>query len=259
MGAVVSGSGVAAATTGPRTVLVTGAASGIGAAVVARFAWAGWTTVGFDLRPATTADHAVVGDVRTVADCDRAVGEAFGVHDRLDAVVNAAGVWTEGPTEDTTEDEFDRVMAVNLKGTFFVCRAAIEPLRATKGAIVNISSDAGIQGNAGAAVYCASKGGVAILTKALALELAPSGVRVNAVCPGDVNTPMLAGQAADHGGGDPAAYLARLRAQYPAGDATRFVEPDEVAELIWFLCQPPARAITGATLSIDNGLSAGVW
>ncbi len=242
-----------------RTVLVTGAASGIGAACAARFAADGWATVGFDRREATACEVAVVGDVSVVADCDRAVHDAVTRTGRLDAVVNAAGVWTEGPAELTTEAEWDRVLAINLKGTFFVCRAAIEPLRATHGAIVNISSDAGIQGNAGAAVYCASKGGVSVLTKALALELAPSGVRVNAVCPGDVDTPMLAGQAADHGDGDPQAYLARLRDQYPAGPATRFVEPTEVAELIWYLCQPPARAITGANLSIDNGLSAGVW
>jgi NAD(P)-dependent dehydrogenase (short-subunit alcohol dehydrogenase family) len=243
----------------PFTAVVTGAASGIGAACAARFTAAGWRTVGFDRHHVSETDVSVVGDVRRVADCDRAIATAVDNFQRLDAVVNAAGVWTEGPAELTTEDEWDRVLDTNLKGTFFMCRAAIEPLRVTKGTIVNLSSDAGIQGNAGASVYCASKGGVSLLTKALALELAPVGVRVNAVCPGDVNTPMLASQAADHGGSDPAAYLARLRAQYPQGDATTFVRPDEVAELVWYLCQPHARAITGANVSIDNGLSAGVW
>ena len=242
-----------------RTVLVTGAASGIGRACLARFAVGGWRTAAFDRAPVPDADVAVQGDVAVVADCDRAVASAVAATGRLDAVVNAAGVWSEGPTEDTTEAEWDRVLDVNLKGTFFVCRAAIAPLRLTGGAIVNLSSDAGIQGNAGAAVYCAAKGGGAMLTKALALELAPAGVRVNAVCPGDVDTPMLAGQARDHGGGDPDAYLARLRSQYPAGRATRFVQPAEVAELVWYLCQPLARAVTGALVSIDNGLSAGVW
>ena len=167
-------------------------------------------------------------------------------------------MWTEGPSSETTEDEWDRVMAVNLKGLYFLTSAAIPHLTTTQGCVVNLSSDAGIQGNAGAAVYCASKGGVSILTKALALELAPQGVRVNAVCPGDVDTPMLAGQAADFGGDDPQAYLDRLRAGYPQGASARFVRPDEVAELIWFLCQPHAAAITGANLSIDFGLSAGI-
>jgi NAD(P)-dependent dehydrogenase (short-subunit alcohol dehydrogenase family) len=124
--------------------------------------------------------------------------------------------------------------------------------------VVNLSSDAGLQGNAGAAVYCASKGAVSVLTKALALELAPSGVRVNAVCPGDVDSPMLRGQAAAHGGDDPEGYLRGLLSGYPQGAAARFVRPDEVAELVWFLAQPAAAAITGANMSIDFGLSAGI-
>jgi NAD(P)-dependent dehydrogenase (short-subunit alcohol dehydrogenase family) len=149
-------------------------------------------------------------------------------------------------------------MGVNLKGLYFVTSAAIPHLARTGGSVVNLSSDAGIQGNAGAAVYCASKGGVSILSKALALELAPRGIRVNAVCPGDIDTPMLRGQAANFGGDDPEGYLDRLLAGYPQGAAARFVRPDEVAELVWFLCQPHAAAITGAILSIDFGLSAGI-
>ena len=126
---------------------------------------------------------AIVADLRHVDQCRRAVAEAAAWTDRLDAVVNAAGVWTEGPSEETTEDEWDRVVDINLKGLYFVCSAAIPHLAATRGCIINMSSDAGVQGNAGAAVYCASKGGVTNLTRALALELAPVGIRVNAVCP----------------------------------------------------------------------------
>jgi NAD(P)-dependent dehydrogenase (short-subunit alcohol dehydrogenase family) len=121
-----------------------------------------------------------------------------------------------------------------------------------------ISSDAGIQGNAGAAVYSASKGGVSNLTRALALELAPQGVRVNAVCPADIETPMLEGQARDFGGGDPEAYYAKLRSAYPQADRARFLKPAEVAEVVWFLAQPSATGITGANWSIDFGLSAGI-
>jgi NAD(P)-dependent dehydrogenase (short-subunit alcohol dehydrogenase family) len=147
---------------------------------------------------------------------------------------------------------------VNLKGLFFVTAAAIPHLVASTGCVINVSSDAGIQGNAGAAVYCASKGGVSILTKALALELAPQGVRVNAVCPGDVDTPMLRYQAETFGAGDPASYLDSLLAQYPQGAGARFVRAEEVAELIWYLAQPTAAPITGANLSMDFGLSAGI-
>ena len=184
------------------------------------------------------------------------MAEAVDWGGQLDAVVNAAGVWTEGPSAATTEDEWDRVVDVNLKGLYFVSSAAIPHLRSTRGCIVNMSSDAGIQGNAFAAVYCASKGGVSNLTRALALELAPDGIRVNAVCPGDVNSAMLRGQAT--ASPDPQAYLDKLLRGYPQGSSSRFIEPTEVAELIWFLAQPAAAAITGANLSIDFGLSAGI-
>ena len=200
----------------------------------------------------------LAADLLDVTQCRTAVAQAAGWRGRLDAVVNAAGVWTEGPSALTTEQEWDQVLGVNLKGLYFVTSASIPHLEATSGCVVNLSSDAGLQGNAGAAVYCASKGGVSILTKALALELAPRGVRVNAVCPGDVDSPMLQGQAAVHGGGEPQAYLARLLAGYPQGTRARFVQPAEVAELVWFLCQPAATPITGANLSIDFGLSAGI-
>ncbi len=209
-----------------QAVLVTGAAGGVGSAVVGRFARTGWETFGIDVRQQpehSVADGWCVADLRQVDECRRAVGECVAAAGRLDCVVNAAGVWTEGPSEVTTEEEWDRVVDLNLKALYFVSSAAIPHLRQTGGCICNLSSDAGIQGNAGAAVYCASKGGVSNLTRALALELAPSGVRVNAVCPGDIDTPMLAYQANTFGGGDPEGYLRRLRAGYPQGDAARFL------------------------------------
>jgi len=241
-------------------VLVTGAAGGVGSAVTRRFLQGHWRVAAVDVREVEVVPDllAVEADISDVAQCRSAVDRAVDAFGRLDAVVNAAGVWTEGPSELTSEAEFDRVMGVNLKGLYFVTSAAIAHLARTGGSVVNLSSDAGIQGNAGAAVYCASKGGVSILSKALALELAPRGIRVNAVCPGDIDTPMLRGQAANFGGDDPQGYLDRLLAGYPQGAAARFVRPDEVAELVWFLCQPLAAAITGANLSIDFGLSAGI-
>lgn len=245
--------------TDSKVVLVTGAAGGLGSAVANRFRAGGWRVVGTD-RPGLGAapDAWIPADLLDIDALRTMVTQAAATYGRLDAVVNAAGLWTEGPAEDTSEEEWDRVVGVNLKALYFVTSAAIPHLVATRGSVVNVSSDAGIQGNAGAAVYSASKGGVSNVTRALALELATRGVRVNAVCPGDVDTPMLAGQARDFGGDDPGGYFRRLLAGYPQKDQARFIRPDEVAEVVWFLAQPDAAAITGANWSIDFGLSAGI-
>ena len=151
---------------------------------------------------------------------------------RLDVLINAAGVWVEGESSTMSEAQWDRTIDINLKGTFFACRYAIPELEKTGGQIINIASDAGLMGNAGAAIYCASKGGVVLLSKALALELAPRGIRVNAICPCDVETPMLEFQAREFGGGDPQAYLAKLKSIYPQGARQRFARPAEIAAFI---------------------------
>jgi NAD(P)-dependent dehydrogenase (short-subunit alcohol dehydrogenase family) len=249
-----------------KVVLVTGAAGGIGGAVARRFAASGWQPVLTDLAEGALATVAAeaggapfrAADLRHRAACVDIVDWAVGRMGRLDGLVNAAGVWREGPTADTSEQDFDVVFGVNVKGLFFTTAAAIPHLKATEGFVVNLSSDAGLQGNTGAAAYCASKGAVALFTKALALELAPDGVRVNAVCPGDVAGPMLDFQAQTYGGGDPAGYFARLLAGYPQGPKrARFITPDEIAALIEYLSRPEAAPITGTTLSIDFGYSAG--
>lgn len=242
------------------TVLVTGAAGGIGGAVATRFLEGGWRVGAVDIHEIeSSADMlGIQADLLDVAQCRSAVAQAAAWAGRLDAIVNAAGLWTEGASAETTEAEWDRVIGVNLKGLYFVTSAAIAHLALSEGCVINLSSDAGIQGNAGAAVYCASKGGVSILTKALALELAPQGIRVNSVCPGDVDSPMLRGQAATFAADDQQAYLDRLLAGYPQGSRARFIQPAEIAELIWFLAQPAAAPITGANISADFGLSAGI-
>lgn len=239
-------------------VLVTGAAGGLGSVLCERFEAGGWDVIATDRPEARASTGAwIPADLLDVEEIREMVAHAAAVHGRLDCVVNAAGLWTEGPSSETTEEEWDRVVGVNLKAAYFVSSAAIPHLESTGGSIVMISSDAGIQGNAGAAVYSASKGGVSNLTRALALELAPRGIRVNAVCPGDVDSPMLAGQARDFGGGNPEGYFRRLLDGYPQKDRARFIRPDEVAEVVWFLAQPEAAAITGANWAIDFGLSAG--
>lgn len=246
-------------------VLITGAAGGLGRALAQRFHQGNWRLVVTDQNAAGLAElghtlplaGSITADLRRAAACREVVERTLGRAGRLDALVNAAGVWREGPVESFSEEDFDLVMAANLKAPFFMCSAAIPHLKETRGCIVNISSDAGHQGNQNAAAYCASKGGLTLLGKTLALDLAPHGVRVNTVSPGDIDTPMLQFQAERYGNGNPRAYFRDLLAKYPQGEQARFVQPAEVAELVYFLCQPHAAAITGADLAIDLGLSAG--
>ena len=248
-----------------RTVLVTGAGGGIGSAVARRFSASGWNVLLTDVDEAALATVARplraahrVADLRTPAACHATVAWAVATAGGFDGLVNAAGIWREGPTAECSEEDFEAVFGVNVKGLYFMSAAAIPSLRERAGFIVNLSSDAGLQGNTGAALYCASKGAVSIFTKALALELAPDGIRVNAICPGDVASPMLDFQARTYGAGDPAGYLSRLLAGYPQGpERARFITPDEVAGLIHYLGQPEAAPITGALLSIDFGYAAG--
>ncbi len=251
-----------------RTVIVTGAAGGVGAATARRFAESGATLVLGDLDAVALEDlcgrlaalaevHGVACDVTRVADVENLVAEAVEATGRIDVLVNTAGLWVEGPSEEMTEADWDRVVDVNLKGTFFACSRAIPELKKTEGCIVNLSSDAGLVGTPETAIYTASKGGVSVMTKALAIELAPYLVRVNAVCPADIMTPMLRYQADTYGGGDPEGYFNRLLAGYFQGDKARFITPEEVADLIFFLASPAAAAITGANISIDFGTSAG--
>jgi NAD(P)-dependent dehydrogenase (short-subunit alcohol dehydrogenase family) len=252
-----------------KTVLVTGGSGGMGRAIAERFLPEGAAIAAADIDGAGLAEMervlgagsrflAIPTDVTRVADCERMVAATLERFGRLDLLVNGAGVWIEGPSDQATEAEWDRTLDINLKGTFFACRYAIPALETTAGVILNIASDAGLIGNAGAAIYCASKGGVVLLTKALARELAPRGIRVNAICPCDVETPMLKFQAERYGGGDPEGYRRRLLSIYPQGERARFVRPEEVAEFVFQIASPKLAPITGAALSMDFGTTAGL-
>ena len=255
----------------PRVVLITGGAGGMGRATAKRFLEDGQTVFIADIDEAALAEAEADGrrrhgarletlavDVTRVPDCERMVAAVLEGAGRLDVLVNAAGVWVEGNSDEMTEEEWDRTVDVNLKGTFFCCRYAIPTLERTEGSIVNISSDAGVHGTATNAIYDASKAGVNNLTRSLALELAPRGIRVNAICPADVDTPMLAGQARVYGGDDPQGYLDGLLASRPQGPRARFIRPEEIAELVVFLASGKVDPITGACISIDFGMTAGI-
>lgn len=196
-------------------------------------------------------------DIRRIDECQAVVAMAAEWGGGLDILVNGAGVWLEGPSQSVSESDWDRVLSINLKGAFFLINSAIAHLERSRGTIINIASDAGLVGNKGAAVYCASKGGLVLLTKSLALELAPAGIRVNAVCPADVATPMLEFQASRYGGSDPQSYMRNLLSRYPQGERARFIQADEIARLIEYLCEPAAAPITGTAVTIDFGLTAG--
>lgn len=244
-------------------ILVTGAAGGVGSAVAdllsslgARLALTDYKETVLDRAGALHA-VGILADIRSVSECEHIIRKTLNKFGRLDALVNCAGIWVEGKSEAATEAEWAHCIDVNLKGTFFMCSRAIPALQASRGAIVNISSDAGVVGNAGAAIYCASKGGVTVLSKALAVELAPFGVRVNVLCPSDIMSPMLQYQADTYGGGDPQGYFKTLLDHYPQGENARFIQCNEVAQHVAYLLSPAAGAMTGAAVMMDFGLTAG--
>ena len=202
-----------------KTVLIVGGSGGMGRATAQEFEGAGANIAVADINIENLPSQylAIKSDITKISDCAGMISKTVQHFGKLDLLVNAAGVWVEGESSEMSEDQWDRTIDINLKGTFFTCRYAIPELEKTGGQIINIASDAGLMGSSGAAIYCASKGGVVLLTKALALELAPKGIRVNAICPCDVETPMLEFQARQFGGGNPQAYLAKLKSVYPQG------------------------------------------
>ena len=195
---------------------------------------------------------AAPGDIGTVAGCESAVQTAVDAFGGLDILVNSAGIGSGRPIEDSDEAMWDAHVDVNLKGTFFCCRAALPALRESRGNIVNIASDAGLIGVPGITVYCASKGGVVNMTRAMALEVAPD-VRVNTVCPGYVDTDMIRRDHIDKKD-DPEAAEQRMIDYAPL---KRIATPAEISQSVLYLASFDARFITGAALAIDGGSTAG--
>lgn len=236
---------------GSRVVVVTGAASGIGHATAALFRDLGDTVYGLDVRPTVpegvTHVECDVGDRASVL----AAVETCAADGRIDVLANVAGIVQFGRIETVTEEAWDRVHAVDLKGPFLLIQAALPHLRACGGNVVNVSSVAGNKPQPYATAYAAAKGGLTQLTRALALELAPEGIRVNAVCPGTVDTPMVE-QVAHLLTDDLDTRVAdRLMMMLPGGA----IRPDEIGSAIVYLASPQARMITGEILAFDGGMS----
>jgi NAD(P)-dependent dehydrogenase (short-subunit alcohol dehydrogenase family) len=240
--------------------VVTGASSGIGAAIAIAFADAGWSVMAAGRDEGRLDEVADVSDnISTWAgelieseDCEELIADTLDEFGGIDCLVNAAGVLIRGRTDEVSDDDWRETMAVNLDVPFFLSRAALPHLIKSEGSVVNISSVWGLEAGQRAVAYCASKGGLQLMTRAMARDHAREGVRFNAICPGGVDTPMLANEAEEQGI-DVDEFLAMIAEKSPNG---RIATPEDVAALVLFLASDAASHITGTNIPCDGGVMA---
>jgi NAD(P)-dependent dehydrogenase (short-subunit alcohol dehydrogenase family) len=245
--------------------LITGGTSGIGRATAVLFAKEGarvaitgrnemrGLAVVEEIESASGAAIFIRSDVRSAAECRQAVEQTLQTFGRLDILFNNAGVFYPNTVPNSTEEEWNLTLDICLKGTYLMSKFALQAMLAQKsGVIINNSSGWGLVGGNAAAAYCAAKGGVVLLTKAMAIDHGPQGIRVNCVCPGDVDTPMLP-EDARRRSMKWEDYMATA-SDRPMG---RIGKPEEIAAAVLFLASDEAHFITGAVLAVDGGGTAG--
>jgi NAD(P)-dependent dehydrogenase (short-subunit alcohol dehydrogenase family) len=235
--------------------IVTGAASGIGRAVADALRAEGAVVAGLDLRPSTDA-WSIPCDVADAASVTAAVDEVVDGAGSVDVLVNAAGIHRAGTVADISPEAWDEVLAVDLRGAFLTSRAVLPGMMANgSGAIVHIASAAGLLGGRGSAAYVAAKGGLIALTRAMALDHAGHGVRVNCVCPGMVRTPMLEATEAGLSAPERLALEGERAQRHPLG---RIGRTKDIVPAVLYLASDDAAWVTGAVLPVDGGWSAGL-
>ncbi len=236
-----------------RKVLITGAASGIGKATAEIFASEGAAVAAVDKTWAGAPDaeggaQRYTCDLTKESEVGTTVEAAIRDLGGLDGVVNCAGISLRKSIEDTTSEEWNQVIGVNLSGPFLVCRAAVAALKASgKATIVNVCSGASFRPSYNFSAYCASKGGLLMLTRSLAFDFTQHGIRVNAVCPGVIDTPMI--ERAVARSPDPQASIARFKSNASA----RYGKPEEIARVILFLSSDDSSFVTGSAYGADGG------
>lgn len=249
-----------------KVAVVTGGGSGIGRAAATLFAAEGATVAVVDRDGAAakeTVDQigavegnalAVTADIAAADEVERAFTQVASELGPVGVLYNNAGVNSSGSVLTSTEDDWDRCMAVNVKGTYLCSAAAARSMaEAGGGSIVNQGSVAALVGVANFAAYCASKGAVVALTRSMAVDLAPSGIRVNVICPGTVYTPLMRPMLTARGGGDEEKGLAMTIAKYPIG---RLGTPEDIAAVALFLASDESAFMTGSVVTPDGGMTA---